>query len=128
AMETLAVIAYHQPVTRAEIEEIRGVSVSKGTLDLLLDLGWVRLGRRRESPGRPATFISTTAFLDHFELESVKDLPGLKELRSAGLLEADPPGAEPEAAPKPAPLLERDEGEEPEDDTPSEEGRGPKDG
>ncbi|MEO0425960.1 MAG: SMC-Scp complex subunit ScpB [Pseudomonadota bacterium] len=128
AMETLAVIAYHQPVTRAEIEEIRGVSVSKGTLDLLLDLGWVRLGRRRESPGRPATFITTTAFLDHFELESVKDLPGLKELRSAGLLEADPPGAEPEAAPKPAPLLERDEGEEPKDDATTEEGGAQKDG
>ncbi|MEM9763502.1 MAG: SMC-Scp complex subunit ScpB [Pseudomonadota bacterium] len=109
AMETLAVIAYHQPVTRAEIEEIRGVSVSKGTLDLLLDLGWVRLGRRRESPGRPATFITTTAFLDHFELESVRDLPGLKELRAAGLLEATPPDASVPEEPGPAPLLERAE-------------------
>ncbi|MEM7497313.1 MAG: SMC-Scp complex subunit ScpB [Pseudomonadota bacterium] len=97
AMETLAVIAYHQPVTRAEIEEIRGVSVSKGTLDLLLDLGWVRLGRRRESPGRPATFVTTTAFLDHFELESTRDLPGLKELRAAGLLQSAAPASQADA-------------------------------
>ncbi|MEL7171478.1 MAG: SMC-Scp complex subunit ScpB [Pseudomonadota bacterium] len=121
AMETLAVIAYHQPVTRAEIEEIRGVSVSKGTLDLLLDLGWVRLGRRRESPGRPATFITTTAFLDHFELESVRDLPGLKELRAAGLLEATPPDASVPEEPGPAPLLERDEGDEADGDEAAEE-------
>ncbi|SDZ77732.1 SMC-Scp complex subunit ScpB [Rubrimonas cliftonensis] len=86
AMETLAIVAYHQPVTRAEIEEIRGVAVSKGTLDLLLELGWVKLGRRRFSPGRPATFITTQAFLDHFGLSAATDLPGLKELREAGLL------------------------------------------
>ncbi|MEL6337357.1 MAG: SMC-Scp complex subunit ScpB [Pseudomonadota bacterium] len=91
AIETLAIIAYHQPVTRAEIEETRGVAVSKGTLDLLLDLDWIRIGKRRETPGRPATFVTTTAFLDHFSLDSVRDLPGLKELRSAGLLEPLPP-------------------------------------
>ncbi len=90
ATETLAIIAYHQPVTRAEIEEIRGVSVSRGTLDLLLELDWIKLGRRRETPGRPVTFVTTQAFLDHFGLESAKDLPGLKELRAAGLLDSGP--------------------------------------
>lgn len=93
AIETLAIIAYHQPTTRAEIEEIRGVAVSRGTLDLLLELDWIRLGRRRESPGRPVTFITTRAFLDHFGLESARDLPGLKELRAAGLLDGTPPEA-----------------------------------
>lgn len=88
AIETLAIIAYHQPVTRAEIEEIRGVSVSKGTIDLLIDLEWVRLGRRRMTPGRPVTFVVTEAFLDHFSLTSAKDLPGVAELRAAGLLDA----------------------------------------
>ncbi|MEM8556134.1 MAG: SMC-Scp complex subunit ScpB [Pseudomonadota bacterium] len=88
AIETLAIIAYHQPVTRAEIEEIRGVSVSKGTVDLLLDLDWIRLGRRRETPGRPVTFVVTEAFLDHFSLSSAKDLPGISELRAAGLLDS----------------------------------------
>ncbi|MBY8977699.1 SMC-Scp complex subunit ScpB [Rhodobacteraceae bacterium NNCM2] len=92
AIETLAIIAYHQPVTRAEIEEIRGVSVSRGTLDMLLELEWIRLGRRRETPGRPVTFVVTPAFLDHFGLESARDLPGLKELRASGLLESEPPG------------------------------------
>ena len=91
AIETLAIIAYHQPATRAEIEEIRGVSVSRGTLDLLLELDWIKLGRRRETPGRPVTFVTTQAFLDHFGLESARDLPGLKELRAAGLLENRPP-------------------------------------
>ena len=91
AVETLAIIAYHQPTTRAEIEEIRGVSVSRGTLDLLLELDWIKLGRRRETPGRPVTFVTTAAFLDHFGLESARDLPGLKELRAAGLLENRPP-------------------------------------
>jgi segregation and condensation protein B len=85
ALETLAIVAYHQPVTRAEIEEIRGVAVSKGTLDLLMELDWVRLGRRRQTPGRPVTFVTTRGFLDHFGLESARDLPGLKELREAGL-------------------------------------------
>ncbi len=91
AIETLAIIAYHQPVTRAEIEEIRGVSLSRGTIDILLDLEWIRLGRRRETPGRPVTFVTTLAFLDHFGLESARDLPGIKELRAAGLLESTPP-------------------------------------
>lgn len=91
AIETLAIIAYHQPVTRAEIEEIRGVSVSRGTIDQLLELEWIKLGRRRMTPGRPVTFIVTESFLDHFGLESARDLPGLKELRQAGLLENRPP-------------------------------------
>jgi segregation and condensation protein B len=91
AIETLAIIAYHQPVTRAEIEEIRGVSVSRGTVDQLLEMEWIRFGRRRMTPGRPVTFVVTQEFLDHFGLESARDLPGLKELRSAGLLESRPP-------------------------------------
>ncbi len=97
AIETLAIIAYHQPITRAEIEEIRGVSVSRGTVDQLLDLDWIRFGRRKMTPGRPVTFVVTQEFLDHFGLESARDLPGLKELRAAGLLESRPapgPGAE----------------------------------
>lgn len=91
AIETLAIIAYHQPVTRAEIEEIRGVSVSRGTVDQLLELEWIRFGRRRMTPGRPVTYVVTQTFLDHFGLESARDLPGLKELRAAGLLENRPP-------------------------------------
>ena len=95
AIETLAIIAYHQPVTRAEIEEIRGVSVSRGTVEQLIELEWVRFGRRRMTPGRPVTYVVTQGFLDHFGLESARDLPGLKELREAGLLESRPPdGAE----------------------------------
>lgn len=90
AIETLAIIAYHQPATRAEIEEIRGVSVSRGTLDQLLELDWIRFGRRKMTPGRPVTFVVTQEFLAHFGLESPRDLPGLKELRSAGLLENRP--------------------------------------
>lgn len=108
AIETLAIIAYHQPVTRAEIEEIRGVSVSKGTVDLLIELDWVKFGKRRMTPGRPVTFIVTQAFLDHFGLENARDLPGLKELRAAGLLESRlPPGALPESDP------DEDDGQEP---------------
>jgi segregation and condensation protein B len=91
AIETLAIVAYHQPVTRAEIEEIRGVAVSRGTVDQLLELDWIRLGRRRMTPGRPVTFVVTEQFLDHFGLESARDLPGLKELRAAGLLDNRPP-------------------------------------
>ena len=91
AVETLAIIAYHQPVTRAEIEEIRGVSVSRGTVDQLLELEWIRFGRRKMTPGRPVTFVVTQGFLDHFGLENARDLPGLKELRAAGLLENRPP-------------------------------------
>ncbi len=90
AIETLAIIAYHQPVTRAEIEEIRGVAVSRGTVDQLLELEWIRLGRRRMTPGRPVTFVVTDHFLMHFGLESARDLPGLKELRAAGLLDSRP--------------------------------------
>lgn len=90
AIETLAIVAYHQPVTRAEIEEIRGVAVSRGTVDQLLELDWIRLGRRRMTPGRPVTFVVTEQFLDHFGLESARDLPGLKELREAGLLDNRP--------------------------------------
>ncbi len=91
AIETLAIIAYHQPVTRAEIEEIRGVSVSRGTVDQLLEMEWIRFGRRKMTPGRPVTFVVTPEFLDHFGLSSARDLPGLKELRAAGLLENRPP-------------------------------------
>lgn len=91
AVETLAIIAYHQPVTRAEIEEIRGVSVSRGTVDQLLEMEWIRFGRRKMTPGRPVTFVVTEGFLDHFGLENARDLPGLKELRAAGLLENRPP-------------------------------------
>ncbi|MEO0342259.1 MAG: SMC-Scp complex subunit ScpB [Pseudomonadota bacterium] len=91
AIETLAIVAYHQPVTRAEIEEIRGVSVSRGTVDQLLELEWIKLGRRRNTPGRPVTFIVTQEFLDQFGLESHRDLPGVKELRDAGLLDNRPP-------------------------------------
>jgi segregation and condensation protein B len=87
AMETLAIVAYHQPVTRADIEEIRGVSTSKGSLDTLLETGWVRLRGRRKSPGRPVTYGTTPAFLEHFGLDGIGDLPGLEELKGAGLLE-----------------------------------------
>jgi segregation and condensation protein B len=90
AIETLAIIAYHQPVTRTEIEEIRGVAVSRGTVDQLMELEWIKLGRRRMTPGRPVTFVVTERFLDHFGLESARDLPGLKELRAAGLLDNRP--------------------------------------
>ena len=87
ALETLAIVAYHQPVTRAEIEEIRGVAVAKGTLDVLLDTGWIRLRGRRRAPGRPITYGTTDAFLMHFGLEQVGDLPGLDELKAAGLFD-----------------------------------------
>ncbi|MFZ2469822.1 MAG: SMC-Scp complex subunit ScpB [Parvibaculum sedimenti] len=93
AMETLAIIAYHQPVTRAEIEEIRGVTVSKGTIDVLMETGWVRLRGRKRTPGRPVTYGTTEDFLLHFGLENVGDLPGLDELKAAGLLDGRlPPG------------------------------------
>lgn len=87
ALETLAIIAYHQPVTRAEIEDVRGVAVSKGTLDVLMELGWVRLRGRRRTPGRPVTYGSTEGFLAHFNLEQISDLPGRDELKAAGLLD-----------------------------------------
>jgi segregation and condensation protein B len=87
-IETLAIIAYHQPVTRAEIEEIRGVIISKGTLDLLLEIGWIKPHGRRETPGRPVTWATTSAFLEHFGLEGTEALPGVEELRAAGLLDS----------------------------------------
>ncbi len=94
ALETLAIVAYHQPVTRAEIEDIRGVSTAKGTLDTLIETGWVRLRGRRKSPGRPVTYGTTPAFLDHFGLDSIADLPGLEELKATGFVEGGlPPGA-----------------------------------
>ncbi|HCY56930.1 MAG TPA: SMC-Scp complex subunit ScpB [Oceanicaulis sp.] len=86
ALETLSIIAYHQPVTRAEIEEIRGVAVSKGTIDLLFELKWIRLRGRRRSPGRPVTFGTTDTFLEYFGLAAITDLPGLGDLKAAGLL------------------------------------------
>lgn len=86
ALEVLAIIAYHQPVTRAEIEDIRGVETSKGTIDTLMETGWVRMRGRRRSPGRPVTYGTTEAFLDHFGLEELRDLPGMDELKGAGLL------------------------------------------
>jgi len=93
ALETLAIIAYHQPVTRAEVEEIRGVTTSGGTLDILLETGWVRPRGRRRAPGKPITYGTTEQFLNHFGLDNVKDLPGLAELKGAGLLDSTlPPG------------------------------------
>lgn len=86
ALETLAIIAYHQPATRAEVEEVRGVATGKGTLDLLMEAGWIRMRGRRRTPGRPVTYGTTDGFLDHFGLESLADLPGLEELKGAGLL------------------------------------------
>ncbi|WP_086466716.1 SMC-Scp complex subunit ScpB [Oceanibaculum nanhaiense] len=90
AMETMAIIAYHQPITRAEIEEVRGVGLSKGTLDVLLEAGWVKPGRRRESPGRPLTWVTTDVFLDQFGIADLKELPGVEELKAAGLLDKRP--------------------------------------
>jgi segregation and condensation protein B len=93
AIETLAIVAYHQPVTRAEVEEIRGISAAKGTLDVLLETGWVRPRGRRKAPGRPVTYGTTEAFLSHFGLENLEDLPGLDELKGSGLLDGRlPPG------------------------------------
>ncbi len=91
ALETLAIIAYHQPVTRAEIEAIRGVDTSKGTIDILLETGWVRPRGRRRAPGKPLTYGTTEAFLDHFSLDNIKELPGLADLKGAGLLDANLP-------------------------------------
>ncbi|MEE8439905.1 MAG: SMC-Scp complex subunit ScpB, partial [Micropepsaceae bacterium] len=107
AIETLAIIAYHQPVTRAEIEDIRGVMVSKGTVDMLMEVGWVRIRGRRRTPGRPVTYGTTEGMLVHFGLESVSDLPGLEELRGAGFLEAAPPDGF--AVPNPSDELAADE-------------------
>ena len=89
ATETLSVIAYHQPITRSEIENIRGVSLSKGTLDLLLELSWIKPGHRRATPGRPLTWITSNSFLDHFGLKNISELPGIDDLKNSGLLEKD---------------------------------------
>jgi segregation and condensation protein B len=90
AVETLAIIAYHQPVTRAEVEEIRGVGLSRGTLDVLLEAGWIKPKGRRRTPGRPTTWGTTDGFLDHFGIEDIGDLPGMEELKAAGLLDSGP--------------------------------------
>jgi segregation and condensation protein B len=90
AVETLAVIAYHQPVSRAEIETIRGVATARGTLDVLIEADWIKPGRRRETPGRPGTWITTDGFLDHFGLGGLNDLPGVDELKATGLLDKRP--------------------------------------
>lgn len=90
AVETLAIVAYHQPVTRGEIEEIRGVAVSKGTMDILFEAGWIRPKGRRRTPGRPLTWVTTDAFLDHFGLQNLDELPGVDELKAAGLLDTRP--------------------------------------
>ena len=108
-METLAIIAYHQPVTRAEIEEIRGVATSKGTLDTLLETGWIRLRGRRRVPGRPVTYGTTPHFLEHFGLDAVGDLPGLEELKGAGFLEGRIPGGLSVPSPSDADALAPDE-------------------
>jgi segregation and condensation protein B len=92
-LETLSIVAYHQPVTRADIEDIRGVVISKGTLDVLLEVGWIKMRGRRKTPGRPVTYGTTEAFMQHFGLNEITDLPGLQELKAAGLLDANlPPG------------------------------------
>jgi segregation and condensation protein B len=109
ALETLAIIAYHQPVTRAEIEEIRGVSTSKGTLDVLLETGWIKLRGRRRAPGRPVTYGTTEQFLAHFGFDSIQDLPGLAELKGAGLLDSTLPPGFSMPNPSDAPDLREDE-------------------
>jgi segregation and condensation protein B len=109
ALETLAIIAYHQPVTRAEIEEIRGVSTSKGTLDVLLETGWIKLRGRRRAPGRPVTYGTTEAFLAHFGFDQIADLPGLNELKGAGLLDSTLPEGFSMPSPNDAPDLREDE-------------------
>jgi segregation and condensation protein B len=109
AIETLSIVAYHQPVTRAEIEEVRGVTTSKGTLDVLLETGWIRLRGRRKAPGRPVTYGTSEAFLSHFGLEAVNDLPGLDELRGAGLVEKTLPSDFAVPVPSDDPALRDDE-------------------
>jgi len=109
AIETLAIVAYHQPVTRAEVEEIRGVSTSKGTLDVLLETGWIRLRGRRKAPGRPVTYGTSEAFLSHFGLDVLGDLPGLDELKGAGLVDAAMPADFAVPVPSDDPALRDDE-------------------
>jgi segregation and condensation protein B len=115
ALETLAIIAYHQPATRAEVEEVRGVATGKGTLDLLMEAGWVRMRGRRRTPGRPVTYGTTEAFLDHFSLESLADLPGLEELKGAGLLSNRLPPTLQVPLPFDGPLREDEDPLDPED-------------
>jgi len=120
ALETLAIIAYHQPVTRAEIEEIRGVSASKGTIDVLLETNWIKMRGRRRAPGRPVTYGTTDAFLSHFGFDSIRDLPGFNELKGAGLLDSNlPPGF---SMPNPDDAPDLREDEEPLEDEPLGEG------
>jgi segregation and condensation protein B len=109
AIETLAIVAYHQPVTRAEVEEIRGVSTSKGTLDVLLETGWIRLRGRRKAPGRPVTYGTNEAFLSHFGLDALGDLPGLDELRGSGLVDNTLPAEFAVPVPSDDPALRDDE-------------------
>jgi segregation and condensation protein B len=109
AIETLAIIAYHQPVTRAEIEEIRGVSTSKGSVDVLLETGWIRPRGRRKAPGRPVTYGTSEAFLSHFGLDALGDLPGLEELKGSGLLDGRLPPGFSVPAPSDDPALREDE-------------------
>jgi segregation and condensation protein B len=109
ALETLAIVAYHQPVTRADIEEIRGVAVSKGALDVLMESGWVRMRGRRKAPGRPITYGTTNAFLVEFGLNAIADLPGLDELKGAGLFEGKLPAGYELPQPNDAPALAADE-------------------
>jgi segregation and condensation protein B len=122
ALETLAIIAYHQPVTRAEIEEIRGVSTSRGTIDVLLETGWIKLRGRRRAPGRPVTYGTTQDFLAHFGFDQIQDLPGLGELKGAGLLDSTLPPGFSMPNPNDAPDLREDE--EPLEDEPLGEGEG----
>ena len=109
ALETLAIIAYHQPTTRAEIEDIRGVAISRGTIDVLMETGWIRLRGRRKAPGRPVTYGTTEAFLVHFGLEQITDLPGLEDLKSAGLFDGRLPKNFGIPAPSDDPALTEDE-------------------
>jgi segregation and condensation protein B len=109
AIETLSIVAYHQPVTRAEIEDIRGVTTSKGTLDVLLETGWIKLRGRRKAPGRPVTYGTTESFLSHFGLDAVSDLPGLDELRGAGLVDRAVPSDFAVPVPSDDPALRDDE-------------------
>ena len=115
SLETLSIIAYHQPSTRAEVEEVRGVATGKGTLDLLMEAGWVRMRGRRRTPGRPVTYGTTDAFLDHFGLESLADLPGLEELKGAGLLSNRLPASMQVPLPFDGPLREDEDPLDPDD-------------
>ncbi|WP_395818496.1 SMC-Scp complex subunit ScpB [Devosia sp.] len=115
ALETLSIIAYHQPATRAEVEEVRGVQTGKGTLDLLMEAGWVKMRGRRRTPGRPVTYGTTDAFLDHFGLETLADLPGLEELKGAGLLSSRLPPAMQVPLPFDGPLRDDEDPLDPDD-------------